>query len=1847
MEMGWTGADVSTSKTAEGAAMLRAVEWCFSASHVCETIFRFDSLTTGLAANGKNAIHPGDRQLRIVRALVLALDAFTHTWRTYQWRHVKGHSGCLGNELADAMARRAFQLQHELRNACRPDYAPYATGHRYGLEFLWIRFAKTTHGARLAGHDCLCLPRVDIGGPVEKRLPKAVYDHRVESTGMKKFDLTMVTYNVQTLSKKAGGMFVQYLRDQAASHQIDVLFLQETRSKKSQLVVSSTHFRYVAAAENGVGGLETWLARSVEGHRRTLFSKEQVQVLKATNQVLLIKVVCTGVPFLLLNFHAPHSGRTLEEIENFWHELVSLLKPLVSVYPHLILGADANAHWSTSCEGYIGEAGLELRSNHGGECFKNFLVDFGLFVPSTYGQYHTGMHHTWFSTVNGQGCRCDYFALPQSWREGKISTMVIDSLDEGKHGVDHMPLMLNVGIFLQGESMPKKSKLFNRSALQKATVEDIEDALKSVQPPDWHTEIDQHAMGLVQQISDALLKAFPPTKDKPRRSYVSDEAWKMRKMRISKRRETVQKRLELNMYTLRDAFWRWLGSKSTEPTDFFIAGLRHMRELVILRRETAALTKKMTYRLRQDRTASLEKLAQEEPYMTPKAFADAMKSIGVRNPKKPSGVQPLPLIVRENGSPAATFQELLDCWRNYFGEQEDGHEVTAEELLQQSDRRWTMCTSQATWDLMPTRYQIERQFRRAKSDKAFFMDLIPGELLHRAPATMAALCYSLFCKQVAFVREPNLFKGGYLVPAFKKGSPQKIENYRSLFISSTLGKALHSIYRGDLVRYFVPRSFNLQVGGVPLQGLTQPVHALRTFQDHAIAQGRSYAILFIDISNAFYRLLRQHLVRLSGDTREVVALFHSLRLPAGSYAEFCQMMEEPPALETDDAPPHLAELSREFLESTWFQMRGDSKLVQTKRGSRPGDSYADLLFSFALEKILKAAVEQVATCFPDILVDWDGHRTPFRSSEPSHQLEPVMPIWADDVAMAFDDRDPDALISKCETIAMIVFDRLRASGLQPNLSPGKSEILVDVRGPGSLRVRRQIHLHDCKLTIPSQVEERQLTVVGAYRHLGTWIQTGGGIAKEIKMRFAMAHDMVTRYRAQIFANRGMTIVRKRQFFESLIMSGILYNAAVWRPRNSRQHGQLESALHNLYKRFAILHFGKRALTWSRAWLLAQVGMPDLRTLLVVARLRYLGQLLCTGKDIIWALLQRDEPWRSQLLEDLRTLGEYCPEQSYLAQMPEAWDDLMHYVTHHPIAWKRCVRKFLARRVASHKLDADWWSWHKQIRDECLKCGLVSSEECEYAANTHYCLCCAMTFAKRSHLAVHAFKKHNRANRARAFVTGTQCEHCLKVFDVHSFLLNHVKRAEACYSFYATRGTRVPREPGVNSRKENAHFSSFRNPFFQAEGPRCPPHELMMYVPDEEVMRLDKEWTAAYSLAHPKDLLDQLRRSTLQTYLYHEEILEAFSNWTERQSQQDSFVLATFQIFEQFRRHASSEWFLTGTVSRSEDVPKVQAFFEKEADALTAIVRPLPRPLRYRPKVFAHLFSGVRREGDFQSYVEALHSMAISIDVIFDLQWGNLLQDSTFQLFSRALAEGVLTGFLSGSPCETWSRARAANDLGPRVLRWRSRPQGRKDLTKRESAQVSLGSLLLGVTFRLFLQALLCGATAIVEHPAEPEDDVTLPSIWRLTVVRFFLRFSNCCKVRILQGRYGGRAPKATDLLLANCGEDPERFFFQERTTALPKGGFIGKTSEGTWRTAILKEYPPDLCKAFAKLFDQQHAFAEDTEALPQWFADAVTKLTADFNEQAGMGPDFCRDAADVQNNSELNATLSQANRHWQ
>lgn len=116
-------------------------------------------------------------------------------------------------------------------------------------------------------------------------------------------------------------------------------------------------------------------------------------------------------------------------------------------------------------------------------------------------------------------------------------------------------------------------------------------------------------------------------------------------------------------------------------------------------------------------------------------------------------------------------------------------------------------------------------------------------------------------------------------------------------------------------------------------------------------------------------------------------------------------------------------------------------------------------------------------------------------------------------------------------------------------------------------------------------------------------------------------------------------------------------------------------------------------------------------------------------------------------------------------------------------------------------------------------------------------------------------------------------------------------------------------------------------------------------------------------------------------------------------------------------------------------------------------------------------------------------------------------------------------------------------------------------------------------------------------------------------------YKRVSKVRVLQGFYGGKTVKPTDLLLVNVADNATKTLLSKRTTPLPLTTAIGKDTEGKWKTSELKVYPPDFCEAIATLCADSQPIPEVSTPAPV-FGDVLTALNASFDSTAEMGQDF-------------------------
>ena len=365
--------------------------------------------------------------------------------------------------------------------------------------------------------------------------------------------------------------------------------------------------------------------------------------------------------------------------------------------------------------------------------------------------------------------------------------------------------------------------------------------------------------------------------------------------------------------------------------------------------------------------------------------------------------------------------------------------------------------------------------RRVPVGRACGPDGLPGEMCkHHAPV-LAKKLYAMMVKILLHGQEPLMWKGGKLTPAYKgRGSKQLCSSYRSLLVSNHLGKAVHRSIRQKYAGLFEAFLQAQQTGGrrrIPVQ---LAVHQLRAFhragaQDHAPT-----GILYLDLTEAFYRILRE--APMGGEmTDELVAhILHRLQLPEDSFQQLYLLLQEPCALHRAGFPEFARSAIQAIHTSTHFWVQGQQDVARTTLGSRPGDPFADWIFSFAWACILKEVESYMIETGINERLQGHNMLPLFGREDPSGNFHAFIgPNWMDDLALCVRASTCAQLVSQMSRLTGFLLDLCEKHCMSPNLKPGKTEILLSFRGAQSRAFKRSFYGPSAPLAMTSSVNTIQ------------------------------------------------------------------------------------------------------------------------------------------------------------------------------------------------------------------------------------------------------------------------------------------------------------------------------------------------------------------------------------------------------------------------------------------------------------------------------------------------------------------------------------------------------------------------------------------------------------------------------------------------------------------------------------------------------------------------------------------------------------------------------------------------------
>ena len=1221
------------------------------------------------------------------------------------------------------------------------------------------------------------------------------------------------------------------------------------------------------------------------------------------------------------------------------------------------------------------------------------------------------------------------------------------------------------------------------------------------------------------------------------------------------------------------------------------------------------------------------------------------------------------LVRNEAGEPCRTPSEALDVWVQFFQNMEAGERMSHERLreiwvqeLQEFQREQVQVAAHE----LPTLTDLERALRRVPKGRASGPDGLPGELCRDQPAAIARILYVSLLKTILHGHEPLVSKGGQLTPAFKgKGPQDACSSFRSLLVSNHLGKVIHRTIRQHTSQIYESFLHLQQTGGrhgIPVQ---LALHQTRAFCRHAKASSSSFGILFLDLTEAFYRILRE--LPLGGDVSDVLLahVMTRLKMPEDSLHQLHQLLAEESALMQAGMTPMYARCIQAIHRSTHFWLHGQQDVSRTTMGTRPGDSFADVVFGFAWSLVLKK--------FENYLVE-----TELIQPMPTHHQLPIFgnhfdtgstsffigPTWMDDLAVCLVTPQADQLATVMGQATGYLLELCEQHCMSPNLSEGKTELLLSFCGRGS-RKQKTLHYGPASSRLLPVIGERRthyVRLITAYKHLGGMCHHAGDQRAELTQRLAIAHQTITAHRKMLFHNPAIAWDKRCELFQLLVLTKFLYGADSWVAFDLRTQQRFKVSVLQLYRRFIrwpVDHKG------TEDELLSAIGLPSPDELLRRARLRYLVTLVQAQLPDAWTMLAHDHHWRGLLEEDMMWMWDQLKESSDLRDPRAHYPQWLYILQNHPGYWKRLIRRACEHSIQQRRRREHVRQLHRQALSRLWEHFPSSSPTPAhvpaFAELTHYgCLACKLRCRNKAGEEAHMFRKHQHVSRLRRLADEPTCPACLKFFHTMGKLKAHLRYSAHCRQRLDSLNMNCPPAPGAGSLEDQqqAHVHDRLLPPLVGYGPQLPPprpREVIDIDPDLHERIVDLLLAAddtssffhdAFSLIDGWTISWSRLQRTLEFFMDNLDVQDAAI--LPFDIAQIKNIIATLSMVETWP-------FLSADAVDATKKATLQEL-ENQCGELQALLAHsgllVPSRVFGRERIVLHLFSGRRRKGDVQFYLDSMASQTtefslhvVSLDIVICPKYGDVMRESTSSFWLTAIRSGYVIALLAGPPCESWSRARGvqlpehtsstgmSRLHGPRIIRDINNLWGKTCVTLRELQQLFVGNSLLGFTILAFLELSLVNGFGMIEHPAEPSDDSEAASIWRLPLVKVLMALPNVELLRFAQGLMGAHTPKPTHVLLLNMPSFLRDLHTNRVRKDLPRSAAIGKNRDGQWKTTALKEYPPAFCMSIVQtLFGALKSCTVDSQAPtpPDDFMQVCNRLVqSEFGSY--LGADFaCR-----------------------
>ncbi|CAE7487521.1 hypothetical protein AK812_SmicGene10179 [Symbiodinium microadriaticum] len=219
--------------------------------------------------------------------------------------------------------------------------------------------------------------------------------------------------------------------------------------------------------------------------------------------------------------------------------------------------------------------------------------------------------------------------------------------------------------------------------------------------------------------------------------------------------------------------------------------------------------------------------------------------------------------------------------------------------------------------------------------------------------------------------------------------------------------------------------------------VTLASQTVRSYQEGCLARGKSTAIIFLDLKEAFHKVARPLVHGGDMSDSHLIKVMQIFGLPAGHMDLLRSYVQQESLLVGAGASSWAALMIKEFQEDSWLTVGDGLAVVET--GTRPGDSLADIVFSFLFAAVLKQVRAALIAAGFDVMLPWSEawFRSLCPTGAPDEHLAPIDVSWMDDLALLLSADAPASLVNAVQGAASTLIDECLKALLHPNLARQK------------------------------------------------------------------------------------------------------------------------------------------------------------------------------------------------------------------------------------------------------------------------------------------------------------------------------------------------------------------------------------------------------------------------------------------------------------------------------------------------------------------------------------------------------------------------------------------------------------------------------------------------------------------------------------------------------------------------------------------------------------------------------------------------------------------------------------------